>query len=122
MAQKLLIIGIIALVYSSVGQALDLERELLLDLYHGIESDQSDRDQTDRGWINLSSGIAPSYEDDFTDIEFSPLQEKQKTQFGVFSGDLVDPETIAPEYKPATPTQFGQSEDERYGVFLKRRF
>lgn len=121
MAQKIML-GIVALIYSNAGFALDLEREHLLDLYHDVDNEQSVSTSSTREWVNLSAGIAPSYEDDFSDIEFSPLQEEKTTQFGVFSGELEESNATDSGFTPSTPTQFGQSEDERYGVFIKQRF
>lgn len=114
--------AIIGLMISTSSFALDLEREQLLDLYHGVDSEAANTVQNEKEWINLSAGIAPSYEEEFADIEFSPLHDEPKTQIGVFSGDFTEPEISDNEYKPSSPTQFGQSEDERYGIFLKKRF
>ena len=113
----------IGLMLSTSGFALDLEREHLLDLYHGVETERTDDSTAQQEWVNLSVGIAPSYEDEFADIEFSPLYDEPKTQFGVFSGDISEPTKSDLGYQlNNTPTQFGHSEDERYGVFLKQRF
>ena len=114
--------AIIGLMFSTSSFALDLEREQLLDLYHGVDSEAANPAQNEKEWTNLSAGIAPSYEEEFADIEFSPLHTEPKTQIGVFSGDLTEPELSENDYKPSTPAQFGQSEDERYGIYLKKRF
>ena len=123
--QQKLIAAIAGLMLSTSGLALDLEREHLLDLYHGVDNGQNHSAQQGQEWVNLTAGIAPSYEEDFEDVEFSPLRDDEpKTQFGVFSGDLEESNNSDLSGYPLTnsPTQFGQSEDERYGIFLKKRF
>ena len=114
----------VGLMLSTSGFALDLEREHLLDLYHGVDSGQTNSAHNEQEWVNLTAGIAPRYEEEFEDIEFSPLRDEPNTQFGVFSGGLEEPSNADLDGYPLTnsPTQFGQSEDERYGVFLKKRF
>ena len=123
MARKLAF-GVVALLYSISGLALDLEREHLLDLYHGVQSGHhSVGSNSNQRWANLSTGLAPSYEDEYSNIEFSPLDEEaRKTQIGVFSGNMTDDDGSTADYAPSTPSQFGQNEDERYGVFIKHRF
>ena len=119
-----LIAAAVGLMLTTSGFALDLEREHLLDLYHDVDSGQIDSAHNGQEWVNLTAGIAPRYEEEFEDIEFSPLRDEPKTQFGVFSGELEEVDNADVDGYPLTnsPTQFGQSEDERYGVFLKQRF
>ena len=123
MAHKLAIAAITLVLYSTSGLALDLEREHLLDLYHGVDDGQSHVANNQEEWVNLSAGIAPSYQDDSSEIEFAPLSKDEPSmKFGVFSDDLPESEVGNRDYKLSTPTQFGQSEDERYGVYMQKRF
>lgn len=124
MVHKLALAAITLVLYSTAGLALDLEREHLLDLYHGIDDGSLNVSDNQEEWVNLSAGIAPSYTDDSADIEFAPLRsDEQAIKFGVFSDELPESEISNRDYKFSTPTtQFGQSEDERYGVYLQKRF
>ena len=122
MAHKLATAAITLLLYSTTAVALDLERENLLDLYHGI-NDATSRHDSSQEWVNLSAGIAPDYRDDSEDITFAPLDNQESTmRFGVFSDELPEAEQRDNDYKFSTPTQFGQSEDERYGIYMQKRF
>ena len=123
MAHKLVTVAIFLALYSSAGLALDLEREHLLDLYHGIDDGTSHVSGTQQEWVNLSAGIAPNYQDDTEEIEFAPLGDQEQTmKFGVFSDELPESEASDSDYQFSSPTQFGQSEDERYGVYMQKRF
>ena len=123
MAHKLVTAAIFLALYSSAGLALDLEREHLLDLYHGIDDGTSHVSGTQQEWVNLSAGIAPNYQDDTEEIEFAPLGDQEPTmKFGVFSDELPESEADDSDYQFSSPTQFGQSEDERYGVYMQKRF
>lgn len=126
MAHKLVTAAITLALYSSAGMALDLEREHLLDLYHGIDDGSSQVSGSQEEWVNLSAGIAPNYQDDSAEIEFAPLRgDEAAMKFGVFSDELPEAETSdssESDYKFSSPTQFGQSEDERYGVYMQKRF
>ena len=123
MAYKLATAAIALALYSTAGLALDLEREHLLDLYHGIDDGSSYKDGAQQEWVNLSAGIAPNYRDESIDIEFAPLDNDEPSmKFGVFSDELPEAEAGNKDYKFSSPTQFGQSEDERYGVYMQKRF
>ena len=123
MAHKLVTAAIILALYSSAGLALDLEREHLLDLYHGIDDGTSHVSGTQQEWVNLSAGIAPNYQEDSEEIKFAPLGDQEPSmRFGVFSDELPESEASDSDYKFSSPTQFGQSEDERYGVYMQKRF
>lgn len=129
MAHKLATAAITLALYSTAGLALDLEREHLLDLYHGIDDGSSQVSSSQEEWVNLSAGIAPNYQEDSAEIEFAPLRgDEAAMKFGVFSDELPEADSGAntsdSDYKfsSPSPTQFGQSEDERYGVYMQKRF
>ena len=120
MKHKIILLGV-ALVFSSSASALDLQREHLLNLYHGVESNEV---APPSEWVNLSTGIAPNYQsDEQDDVQFAPLPEEPKTEFGVFTHESLE-EDIANsrDYEFTTPTQFGHTENESYGVYMKKRF
>ncbi len=120
MARSIIILGL-SFLFSSSAFALDLQREQLLNLYHDVESEQVN---PSREWVNLSTGIAPNYQTtEQEEIKFSPLPE-QKTEFGVFTNETLEEEISATrhQYQFTTPTQFGHSENESYGVYMKKRF
>lgn len=125
MAHKLATAAITLALYSTTGLALDLEREHLLDLYHGVDDGTSQVNSAQEEWVNLSAGIAPNYQDDSAEIQFAPLGDQEPSmKFGVFSDELPESEIRESDsdYKVSSPTQFGQSEDERYGVYMQKRF
>ena len=119
MIRNIIIVGI-SLFFSGSVLALDLQREELLNLYHGVELDQGNSSPE---WVNLSTGIAPNYQEvDQEEIKFSPLPEP-KTQFGVFTSDSLHEEISENrEFEFTTPTQFGHNEKESYGVYIKKQF
>ena len=119
MMRSIIIMGI-SLLASTSAFALDLQREELLNLYHGVESGQADSSQQ---WVNLSTGIAADYQSDQQEeIKFAPLPEP-KTQFGVFTNEsLHDALSENSDYEFTTPTQFGHAENESYGVYMKKKF
>ena len=123
MAHRLALAAITLALYSGTGFALDLEREHLLDLYHGIDDGSSHANNMQAEWVNLSAGIAPAYRDDSAEIKFAPLDDDAQTmKFGVFSDALPESEINGSDYELSTPIQFGHSEDERYGVYMEKRF
>lgn len=119
MIRKVILLGVVMMLSTSAF-ALDLQREHLLNLYHNVESDQV---TAPTEWINLSSGIAPSYQsEEHLEIEFAPLTEA-KTEFGVFTSETLEEEIAnTRDYEFTTPEQFGHSEHESYGVYMKKRF
>ncbi len=119
MIRNIIIVGTLLLLSTSAF-ALDLQREQLLSLYHGVEAGQANASQQ---WVNLSSGIAGDYQgNEQEEIEFAPLPESQ-TEIGVFTGDSLHKALSENRgYEFDHPTQFGQAEDESYGVYIKKSF
>ena len=120
MARNIILLGL-CLLFSSTASALDLQREQLLNLYHDVESEQA---APVKDWVNLSSGIAPSYQTiEQEEIKFAPLPEPD-TKFGVFTHETLEEEISESwhHYEYTTPTQFGHSEQESYGIYMKKRF
>ena len=120
MARSIILLGL-CLLFSGAASALDLQREQLLNLYHDVESDQ---DTVAKDWVNLSSGIAQNYQaTEQEEITFSPLPEPT-TEFGVFTHETLEDEISESRhyYEYTTPTQFGHSEQESYGIYMKKRF
>jgi hypothetical protein len=119
MIRNIIILGI-SLLFSTSAFALDIQREQLLNLYHGVQAGQTNASQE---WVNLSSGIAADYQgNEQEEIKFSPLPEPQ-TKIGVFTSDSLHQalsENRGYEYE--SPTQFGHAEDESYGVYIKKSF
>ena len=114
-----IIVGI-SLLFSTSAFALDLQREELLNLYHGVEAGQTN---TSQKWVNLSSGIAVDYQgNEQEEIKFAPLPES-KTKIGVFTNESLHKALSENhDYEFRSPTQFGQAEDESYGVYIKKTF
>ena len=120
MLRRIIMTGAL-LVFSSSSFALDLQREELLNLYHGVESEQT---HPSNNWVSLSSGIAANYQqgNEHDEIQFAPLEEPQ-TKIGVFTSDSLHEElSIRREYEFKSPTQFGHNETESYGVYIKQSF
>tara|TARA_R110002096_G_scaffold229277_1_gene418848 strand:+ start:418 stop:777 length:360 start_codon:yes stop_codon:yes gene_type:complete len=109
------------LLISSSAFALDLQREELLNLYHGVDSGQTSI--ASKAWVNLSTGIAADYQGNEQDeIKFTPLQEAQ-TKVGVFTSDSLHKAlTENSDYEYNSPSQFGQAEDESYGIYIEKSF
>ncbi len=120
MVRNIVIIWV-AVLFNSSAFALDLQREELLNLYHGVNS--GDTHQAN-DWVNLSSGIAANYQqgNEHEQIKFAPLPESQTT-IGVFTNDsLNEALTNGQDYEFESPTQFGHNESESYGVYIKKSF
>ncbi len=119
MLRKVLTIGA-GLLISSSTFALDLQREELLNLYHGIESDQV---HSASEWVNMSNGIVANQQgNEHDEIQFAPLDEPQTT-IGVFTSDSLHEDLSSRrEYEFKTPTQFGHNESESVGVYIKQSF
>ncbi len=119
MKQYFYVIGA-TLTLSTSSHALDLQRDQLLDLYHGVKSEEHN---TSREWANLSTGIAATYQgNEQEQIVFAPLPEAQ-TKIGVFTSDtLNDAVTSKLGYEFDGPTQFGQAQDESYGIYIQKSF
>ncbi|MFK8028425.1 MAG: hypothetical protein AB8C40_10240 [Gammaproteobacteria bacterium] len=119
MIRKIIIVGA-SLLFSTSAFALDLQREQLLNLYHGVEADQTNPSQE---WVNLSSGIAGDYQgNEQEEIQFAPLPERQ-TKFGVFTNESLHKAlTENSDYNFNSPAQLGQTEDESYGVYIQKSF
>lgn len=120
MLGKIATIGAVLLCCSS-SYALDLQREELLNLYHGVDNEQISSSST---LANLSNGLAAHYQqgNERDEIQFAPLSEP-KTTIGVFTSDsLHDDLSSRREYEFKTPTQFGHNETESVGVFIKQSF
>ena len=119
MMRNIILMGT-SLLLSTSAFALDLQREELLNLYHGVESGSTNSSQQ---WANLSSGLTVHYQgNEHEEIKFSPLPEP-KTEIGVFTNEsLHQALSENSDYEFNSPTQFGQAEDESYGVYIKKRF
>ena len=119
MIRNIIIVGI-SLLFSTSAFALNLQREQLLNLYHGVESGQAN---TSQNWVNLSSGITEDYQgNEQEEIKFAPLPEPQ-TKFGVFTSDTLHKAlTKNRDYGFEYPAQFGQTDDESYGVYIQKSF
>lgn len=119
MVRNVVIIGA-SLLFCSSAFALDLQREELLNLYHGVESEQAYPAQE---WVNLSTGIAANYQGNEQDhIKFAPLPES-KTEIGVFTSESLTEELSNDYgYEFESPAQFGHNESESYGVYIKQSF
>ena len=123
MIRNVVIIGA-SLLFSASAFALDLQREELLNLYHGVEDENTQQAQE---WVNLSTGIAAQYQqgNEHSEIEFAPITEAQETQteIGVFTSDSLN-ESLSKgrDYEFRSPTQFGHNETESYGVYIKKSF
>ncbi|MFK7794985.1 MAG: hypothetical protein AB8B89_06545 [Gammaproteobacteria bacterium] len=108
-----------SLLFSTSAFALDLQREELLNLYHGIETNQVNSSQQ---WVNLSSGIAADYQgNEQEEIKFAPLPEAQ-TKIGVFTNDSLHKALSENSDYENRPRKLGQVEDESYGVYIKKSF
>lgn len=124
MVHKAVIIGVLTL-FSSSAFSLDLQREELLNLYHGIESGQVA--SVAKEWVNLSTGIAANYQqgNEYEEIQFAPLpaDKENNTEIGVFSNEsLNDSLTNGRAYEFESPTRFGHNESESYGVYIRKSF
>lgn len=119
MIRNIIIVGI-SLLFSTSVFALDLQREQLLNLYYGVEAGQTNASQE---WVNLSSGIAGKYQgNEQEEIKFAPLPESQ-TKIGVFTNDSMHKALSEnSDYELNHPNQFGQADDESYGVYIKKSF
>ncbi len=109
-----------SLLFSTSAFALDLQREELLNLYHGVEAGQTN---TSQKWVNLSSGIAVYYQgNEQEEIKFAPLPEAE-TKIGVFTNDSLHKALSENyDYESRSPNQLGQVEDESYGVYIQKSF
>ena len=119
MMRNIIIVGI-SLLFSTSAFALDLQREELLNLYHGVQAEDASSSQQ---WVNMSAGIAPRYQgNEQEEIKFSPLPEPN-TKFGVFTNESLHKAlTENSDYEIDSPSQYGQSEVESYGVYIKKSF
>ncbi len=119
MLRKIIIVGI-SLLFSTSAFALDLQREELLNLYHGVDTSEANPSQR---WINMSSAIAPSYQgNEQEEIKFSPLPEPN-TKIGVFTNESLHKALSEnSDYELDSPSQYGQTEVESYGVYIKKSF
>jgi hypothetical protein len=119
MIRNTIIVGV-SLLFSTSAFSLDLQREQLLNLYHGVEEGLT---KTSQEWVNLSSGITAGYQGNEQDeIQFAPLPESQ-TKIGVFTSDSLHKALSEnSDYEYDHPTQFGQAEDESYGVYIQKSF
>jgi len=122
MLRKVAIIGA-ALLYCSSSYALDLQREELLNLYHGVESSNTFSSSALTG---LSNGLVPNLQqgNEHDEIEFAPLPlEEPQTTFGVFTSDSLNEDiSNRREFEYKTPKQFGHNESESVGVYIKKSF
>jgi len=109
-----------SLLVSSSAFALDLQREQLLSLYHGVEAGQA---QSSQQWANLSSSIGGDYQaNEHEQIKFAPLPESQ-TKIGVFTSDSLHKAlSDNSDYEYDHAIQFGQADDESYGVYIQKSF
>jgi len=109
-----------SLLFSTSAFALDLQREQLLNLYHGVESGQTNSSPQ---WVNMSSGLTADYQgNEQEEIKFAPLPEPQ-TKIGLFTSDsLYKTSSNIPDYEFDSPTLLGQADDESYGVYLEKSF
>lgn len=120
MSNKLMLIGA-SLMISSTSFALDLQREELLNLYHGVENQQADASYD---LSSISSGFVSNYQqgNEHDEIQFVPLTEP-KTTIGVFTSDSLHEElSKRREYEFKTPKQFGHNEVESVGLYIKKSF
>ncbi|MDW3095811.1 MAG: hypothetical protein R8G33_09085 [Gammaproteobacteria bacterium] len=119
MMRRIIIVGI-SLFFSTSAFALDLQREELLNLYHGVEAADANSSQQ---WVKMSSGIAPSYQgNEEEEIKFSPLAEPN-TKIGVFTTESLHKALSEnSDYEFDIPAQYGQAEDDSYGVYIKKSF
>mgnify|MGYP001555695518 FL=1 len=113
---------------SSSAFALDLEREHLINIYHGVETDQSDQVNPAQSWVNISNGIKQnSLSDNGTTIKFSSLLEDERepqTEVGFFSSKSLAEEVKKQDrYGLAADSEFkNPTTDDGYGVYIKQRF
>ena len=113
---------------SSSAFALDLEREHLINIYHGVETDQSDQVNPAQSWVNISNGIKQnSLSDNATTIKFSSLLEDERepqTEVGFFSSKSLAEEVKKQDrYGLAADSEFkNHTTDDGYGVYIKQRF
>jgi hypothetical protein len=119
MIRKIIIMGILLSV-STTAFALDLQREQLLNLYHGVKTNQTN---TAQKWMHLSSSIAADYQgNEQEEITFEPLSESQ-TKIGVFISDSLHKTlTDNNDYELSHPAKFGQADDESYGLYIQKSF
>lgn len=119
MLRKIVIIGA-SLLYCSSSFALDLQREELLNLYHGVESENAYSSGA------LSNSFVPNYQqgNEYDEIEFAPLPlDEPQTKFGVFTSDSLHEELSSRrEFEFKTPEQFGHNDPESVGVYIKKTF
>lgn len=115
------------LLTSASAYALDLEREYLLNVYHGVESEQPNKVNPAQSWTNISNGIKQdSQSDNQSAIKFSSLADKEEaqTEVGFFSGRSIDEEEVKKQerYGYSSGSNIETPEDDSYGVYFKQRF
>ena len=97
----------------SNASALDLEREQLLNLYHGVAA------EVPRYRLPMN-GMADNG-NDLPAQGFEPVQDSDY-QVGVFSGDYAD-EILVQQLGRSIPVQrFHEEDEDSYGVYLQGRF
>ena len=118
-----------SLLISSSAYSLDLEREHLLHIYHGVESEQASQDKNvnpAQSWTNISNGIQQnSQSDNQSEIKFSSLVERKEpqTEVGFFSNkSLAEEAKKQDRYGMASDTELEVPVNEGYGVYIKQRF
>lgn len=113
---KISIIGV-TLLFSSSVFALDLQREELLNLYHGVDDGQT------LSSSQMTNGIMANQQaNEHAEIKFAPLEEASTT-IGVFTTkSLHEDLSSRREYEFKSPTQFGHNESESVGLFIKQTF
>ena len=119
MMDKMILLGC-AMLFAPCALALDWQREYLLGLYHDVEFKQT---FIPLASVNLSAGMVLNYQSKAHDeIEFARTPPA-KTQFGIFTHESLQ-EDIANShaYEFTTVEQFGHSEYQSYGIYMKKRF
>jgi hypothetical protein len=111
---------------SSSAYALDLEREHLLNMYHGVESDKVEQVNPAQSWVSISNGIKQnSLSDNESTIKFSSLTDNKEpqTEVGFFSSKTLAEEVKKQDrYGSATVSEFESPTNDGYGVYIKQRF
>ena len=120
------VIFTVSLLISSSAYSLDLEREHLLNMYHGVESDQTEKVNPSQSWVNISNGIQQnSQSDNQSAIKFSSIAEKKEaqTEVGFFSNKAIAEEVKKQDrYGLVSDTDLEVPESDGYGVYIKQRF
>lgn len=119
-------VTVVLFLISSSAYALDLEREHLLNMYHGVESDQAEQVNPAQSWVSISNGIKQnSLSDNESTIKFSSLtdDEEPQTEVGFFSSKTLAEEVKKQDrYGSAADTDFENPTNDGYGVYIKQRF